>query len=191
MIALNEGKELVKIARTSILNYFRSKGTDTKEFPERCGVFVTINSYPEKELLGCIGFPYAVMPLGKAVIESAVSAAFNDPRFQPLKREDTGKIIIEISVLTKIEEIKSPKEKITEQIKIGKDGLVCKYKSFSGLLLPQVATENRMNAKEFLECVCMKASLPKDAWKNPDCKIYKFQAQIFSEKSPEGPVEEK
>ena len=81
-------------------------------------------------------------------------------------------------------------EKILEEINIGKDGLICQYNKSSGLLLPQVATENKMNAKEFLDCVCNKAGLPQNTWKKPECKIYKFQAQIFLEKSPNGEVKE-
>lgn len=194
MLSLEEGKELVKIARTAILNYFRSKKLDVEEFPEKHGIFVTLHSYPKKELRGCIGFLHAVLPLGKAVAEAAVEAAFGDPRFQPLERREFEKIIVEISVLTAPREIKAEtkdeKEKLPEQIHIGKDGLICKYEHFSGLLLPQVATEHKMNSKQFLDCVCTKAGLRREIWKRPECKIYKFQAQIFSEKSPEGKIEE-
>lgn len=207
MLSLEQGKKLIEIARKSISAHFKNQENqkifgipktegfrdekfEIKEFPERKGVFVTLNSYPEKELRGCIGYPYAVLPLGKAISEAAVAAAVSDPRFEPLSKFEVDSIIIEISILTAPEEIKTPKEKILEEINIGKDGLICQYNKSSGLLLPQVATENKMNAKEFLDCVCNKAGLPQNTWKKPECKIYKFQAQIFLEKSPNGEVKE-
>lgn len=62
---------------------------------------------------------------------------------------------------------------------------------FSGLLLPQVALEQKWNELQFIEGTCIKAGLPQDAWLRPECKVFKFQAQIFSEKEPKGEIEEK
>ena len=75
--------------------------------------------------------------------------------------------------------VKNPDEYL-DKIEIGKDGIIIQGTS-SGLLLPQVATEYNFNPKQFLECVCEKASMPKDAWKNLSNKIYIFKAEIFSE----------
>jgi hypothetical protein len=47
--------------------------------------------------------------------------------------------------------------------------------------LPQVAAEYRMTAKEFLEALCEKAGLPRDAYKKKNFKLFKFACQIFSE----------
>jgi hypothetical protein len=191
--SLSEGKELIKIARKSI-NYFFASGKVMKElapekFSEKKGVFVTLHEFPSKELRGCIGFPHGRMPLWNAVIEASVAAAFSDPRFPALTLKEMQKIIIEVSVLSTPKEIKE-KKSLVEKIRVGKDGLIIKTETNSGLLLPQVAKEWNWNAKEFLENTCIKAGLPKETWKKEECKIFKFQAQIFCEEKPEGKIKE-
>jgi AMMECR1 domain-containing protein len=49
----------------------------------------------------------------------------------------------------------------------------------SGILLPQVATENSWDRKTFLEHTCTKAGLPDTAWKEKNTEIYIFSADIF------------
>lgn len=196
LLSLEQGEKLVKLARKSISYalYTNSllKEEVPKEFSEARGVFTTLHSFPSKELRGCIGFPYPLMPLWNAVIESAYSAAFNDPRFPPLQGKELNKIIIELSVLTVPEEVKGEKEEVAKKIEIGRDGLIIQKGIHSGLLLPQVATEHKMNAIEFLEQTCLKAGMEKEEWKEKECRILKFQAQIFKEEKPEGKtVEEK
>jgi AmmeMemoRadiSam system protein A len=177
-------KKLLKLARNSIESYFSKKdydfSKDKKEFKEKQGVFVTLKTR-EEELRGCIGFPYPILPLSEAIFQAARAAAFSDPRFFPLSKEELENIKIEISVLSVPEEIKCEKEKLLDDIRIGKDGLIVQLGGFSGLLLPQVALEWRWNSLEFLENCCDKAGLDRDEWKEKDCKIFKFQAQIFSE----------
>jgi hypothetical protein len=123
------------------------------------------------------------MPLYEQIIAASKAAAFEDPRFLPMTKNELKDIVIEISILTRPELLKSkgPDEHI-KNIEIGKDGLIIQGIS-SGLLLPQVATEYNFNPQQFLECVSEKAGMDKDAWKNPENKIYKFHAEIFSEDS--------
>ena len=91
-----EGKFLIKLARNTVEQYLEiGKATKPpKETPKRlfeyCGVFVTINSIVsgEKKLRGCIGYPYPTSPLVEAVIDSAINAATEDPRFEPLTLEE-------------------------------------------------------------------------------------------------------
>lgn len=192
-LKLKEGKELIELARKSI-NYFFASGSVMKDvapkkFSEKQGVFVTLNGFPSKELRGCIGFPYPIMALWNAVIEASVSAGFNDPRFNALELEEMEKIVIEISVLSVPQEIKGDKELIPKKIETGKDGLIIKMNRKSGILLPQVAKEWKWSSEKFLEETCIKAGLEKDSWKEKECKIFKFQAQIFSEKKPKGKTE--
>lgn len=200
---LKNGEKAVKIARYTVDEWVKNKhrperdeiesifGLLSDEFIENRGCFVTINTYPEHELRGCIGYPEPVLPFYKALVESAISAC-NDPRFPPLRREELDNIVIEVSVLTKPEliKVKDPRE-YPKVIKIGKDGLIIEKGFRSGLLLPQVATENNMDAKEFLLHLCLKAGLPYTAWIDPDTKIYRFSAEIFSEEKPKGKVVKK
>jgi len=172
-----DGEKLLNLARKSIESKFIAitpEAPEGKQFKQARGVFVTLTE--KGELRGCVGFPYPTMSITQAVIEAAQSAAFEDSRFPALKEDEVTKIKIEISILTQPEIIKNTKE-----IEIGKDGLICEYMGYSGLLLPQVATEYKMSRIEFIEALCSKAGLPKNTWQNKNFKIYKFQCQIFEE----------
>ncbi|MBU0930290.1 MAG: AmmeMemoRadiSam system protein A [Nanoarchaeota archaeon] len=173
-----DGKELLKLARNSIESFFDNKEIKTENFKEKKGVFVTL--YTDNKVRGCIGFIEPNSSLGVHVIKAARLAAFQDPRFPPLKKNE--KFRIEISVLTKPELIKEKEpEKILKNIEINKDGLIISYKGYNGLLLPQVATENNLSKEEFLEAVCNKAGLQGISWKTGKCTLFKFQAEIFKE----------
>ncbi len=193
--SLADGKKLVSLARKSI-EYFSAGGTllrepcKDKKLMQQRGVFVTLHSFPEKELRGCIGFPYPLKPLWNAVIEAAVEAAFHDPRFAPIQASELEKVIIEISVLSMPEEIRGERKELPGKIEVGKDGLIVKRKLYSGLLLPQVAPEQKWNAETFLHHCCLKAGLPGNSWQMNGTQVFKFQAQIFSETGPNGAVEE-
>jgi uncharacterized protein (TIGR00296 family) len=196
-LSLEEGKFLIQLARSAV-NEKLEKGKTIqppKETPkklfEQCGVFVTINSLRngEKELRGCIGYPYPTSPLVEAVIDSAINAATQDPRFYPLTLKELSKVVFEVSVLTPPEpvEVKNPKEYLNK-IKVGEDGLIVERGFYRGLLLPQVPIEWGWCEEEFLCQCCVKAGLPPDSWLTKDAKIYKFKAIIFEEETPLGEV---
>ena len=178
-------KLLLKLARESIKTYFKEEKPrmeKVKHLSEKRGVFVTLHDR-DGELRGCIGFPMPVYSLNTAIVEAARSAAFHDPRFPPLEEDELEKIEIEISVLTIPQEIKvSHPNEYLDKIKIGEDGLIIQGAYGSGLLLPQVATENNFNAETFLNCLCQKAGMSFNCWKDLDNKISKFQAIVFGEK---------
>lgn len=186
---LTQGEKLVKFARQSVSSYFsKQEIKPLEEFKEKTGVFVTILTL-KNELRGCIGFPESNIPLGEAIIKAARYAAFSDPRFIPLKQEELDKILFEVSILTKPEliEVKDPNE-YPKKIEIGKDGLIIETKPFKGLLLPHVAVEQKWNSEQFLNHTCLKASLLEETWKEGSCDIYKFQTEMFKEKTSNGPV---
>jgi hypothetical protein len=194
---LEEGKILVRLARKAVEEYLKTRKRIRvpEDIPDRllqsCGVFVTINSIKngEKELRGCIGYPYPTTPLAQAVIESAISSATQDPRFYPLSLSELEKVVFEVSVLTppQIIEAKKPSE-YPSKIQVGKDGLIIERGMFKGLLLPQVPVEWEWDEEEFLCQCCIKAGLPPDNWLLNDTKVYKFQAIIFEEEKPKGEV---
>jgi uncharacterized protein len=66
-----------------------------------------------------------------------------------------------------------------EDIEVGVHGLYIEKDGYSGLLLPQVAIENRWDRTTFLEHTCFKAGLPKDAWKSKNVNIFIFSADVF------------
>jgi len=195
-----EGKLLVKLARKAVEERLKKgKGIEIpKDIPqkltEHCGVFVTLNSlrHGKRELRGCIGFPYATTPLARAVIESAINSATQDPRFPPVSSEELDQIVFEVSVLTPPQPINVEKpQDYPSEIRVGQDGLIVEKSYYKGLLLPQVPVEWNWDEEEFLCHCCLKAGLPPDCWLAKGTKIYKFQAIIFEETSPEGEVERK
>jgi uncharacterized protein (TIGR00296 family) len=193
-----EGEFLVRLAREAVEEHLRAMKRIqvpkdlSEKFLQRCGVFVTINtvrSSGEKELRGCIGYPYPTTPLAKAVIESAVNSATQDPRFEPLQPSELGTIVFEVSALTppQIVNVKNSKEYPTKII-VGEDGLIVEKGMYKGLLLPQVPVEWGWDEEDFLCQCCIKAGLPPDAWLTEGVKIYKFSCIVAQELSPEGPV---
>ncbi len=193
---LDEGKLLVKIARKAIEVYLaRREKYKPKNYPakfnEERGVFVTLETYPGKELRGCIGYPEPIKPLIEALIDSAISAATRDPRFSPVTIEELDKLVVEVSVLTKPELLKCKPNEYHKFIEIGRHGLIVERGLFRGLLLPQVAVEYNWNVEEFLANTCLKAGLMPDEWLDDTTNVYIFEAQIFSELKPNGEVIER
>jgi uncharacterized protein (TIGR00296 family) len=196
-LSQKEGEFLVELARKAVAEYLKTRKriilpeNVCEKLLQHTGVFVTINSIEkgEKELRGCIGFPYPTTPLAQAVIESAISAATQDPRFPPLSISELDSTVFEVSVLTppQIIEVKNPKEYCTK-IRVGEDGLIVERGMYKGLLLPQVPVEWEWDAEEFLCQCCNKAGLPPDYWLIDGTKIVKFQAIIFVEERPRGEV---
>jgi len=185
---IEEGERLVRYARNVIENHVKgNKIDDLENFEEKAGVFVTINTYPEKMLRGCIGIPEPIMPLNKAIKEAAISAC-HDPRFPDLREEELDNIIIEVTVLTPPELIKCKPKDYPMYVEVGRDGLIIEKGWYKGLLLPQVAVEYKWNAEEFLSHTCMKAGLPPDAWLDEETKVYKFQGEVFAEEEPHGKI---
>ncbi|MFQ6041864.1 MAG: AmmeMemoRadiSam system protein B [Candidatus Poribacteria bacterium] len=179
-INLNDAskKELLKIARSSIEEYLNSGNVSqvkpkNSELLKNCGAFVTLKE--AGNLRGCIGYTQPIMPLCETVTRAAIAAATQDPRFKPISKGELKKIEIEISVLSPLRQIKNVNE-----IEVGKHGIIIRKGWHSGLLLPQVATEEGWDRMTFLQYTCRKAGLPTDAWKE-NADIYVFTADVFSE----------
>ena len=199
-LTTEEGKLLVKLARKAVEEQLK-KGEVIgipkdipKKLTEPCGVFVTLNSlrHGKRELRGCIGFPYATTPLARAVIESAINSATQDPRFPSVSFDELDQIVFEVSVLTPPQPVNVEKpQDYPSEIRIGQDGLIVEKSYYKGLLLPQVPIEWGWDEEEFLSQCCVKAGLSPDCWLTKGTKISKFQAIIFEETSPGGEVEQK
>ena len=190
---LKEGKIAVELARRAAENFLSGKVQKPERLPqvfyENHGAFVTLHTYPERELRGCIGYPEPGFPLHKALTDCAIHAC-QDPRFSPVRRSELSKIVVEASIIMRSEVIRCPDPKeYPNNITIGRDGLIIKKGFKSGLLLPQVAMEQNLSPEQFLDQTCMKAGLNPKAWMERDCVICRFEAEVFGEKTPGGKVE--
>jgi len=193
MYSLKDGEIFVKTAREVITHYLKTKEImfpeKIKKYNEKRGVFTTIKGYKNDELRGCIGFPFPIYPLWKALVLSSISAATEDPRFEPLKIEELDECIIEVNILSEPEIVKVENpEDYPKHIEIGKHGLIVQYGIYSGLLLPEVAVENGWDPYTFLSYTCLKAGLLPDCWLKLPVRVYRFTSQIFREKEPNGEV---
>lgn len=171
---------LLQIARSSIAAVLDGRPPQLDEsaidetLRKPSGAFVTLKTKTE-DLRGCIGSIHPIAPLFQAVSMSAVSAAFRDPRFHPLQKHEFELIVMEISVMGPIVPC------ATDDIVVGRDGLIITHGRNAGLLLPQVAIEYRWTREEFLQHTCIKAGLPPDTWQKSACRIEKFEAEVFGE----------
>ncbi|MGE4267780.1 MAG: AmmeMemoRadiSam system protein A [Deferribacterales bacterium] len=173
-----EGKLfLLKTARNSIKDKLYGSAADCGETPEdldfRSGCFVTIHL--RKRLRGCIGNFRDDIGIVENVKDMARQAAFADPRFGPVSKDEFAMCELEISVLSPMIPAAA------EEIKVGRDGIYIIKGYNRGVLLPQVAKEHYWDRETFLEQTCVKAGLPQDAYKDKDTTIFRFEALVFGD----------
>ncbi len=176
-----ERRLLLEIARQAIETElaglpFSLPRVKNQNLLEHRGAFVTIHKHGR--LMGCIGTFSANRPLFEVVGDMAISSAFKDSRFRPLRSPEFKEIDLEISALTPLMPITDINE-----IKIGTHGIYIIQEPFHGVLLPQVATKNGWDRLTFLNQTCMKAGLASGCWKDQATQINIFSAEIFGEKS--------
>jgi MEMO1 family protein len=172
-ITAEEKKQLFAIAKGSIQSVLDHKGKfliDEKSIPENLkkpmGAFVTLKI--NGDLRGCIGRFISSEPLFEVVQESAISSAFEDPRFPPLTKNEYKNTEIEITAIGPLKKINNINEII-----LGKHGIYIKKDNRSGTMLPQVAIENGWTVEEFLGFTSRdKAGLGWDGWKDAEIFIY-------------------
>ncbi len=181
-LSLTQKKTLVGLARQS-LESFVKKGqrisADIKDvrLNQVQGAFVTLTK--GGVLRGCIGNIIGQKPLAQTVVDMAIAAASEDPRFPPVKADELKDIHVEVSVLSIPVKINS-----IDQIKLGRDGVIlASNNGHQGVFLPQVATETQWSKEEFLNELCtQKAGLLPQCYLDPEVDKFTFTAEVFDEK---------
>jgi len=175
-------KQLLALARKTIVYFLQH---DKVPLPSDLGIqvrdaakvrraaFVTLKK--RGELRGCIGDVLPRQALFQSVIENAVNAAVRDPRFPPVVPSECNELTIEISALTVPRPVASP-----DEIRLGTDGIILTKGPRSALFLPQVAPEQGWNLQQTLEHLCLKAGMPRNAWRE-GASLQVFQAEVFGE----------
>jgi hypothetical protein len=182
-LGADEQRFLLELARRTIREVAAGREAPRVDaFPDRVsaqklrtptGVFVTLTE--GGDLRGCIGHIIAQAPLVDAVIDNAVNAAFDDPRFSPVIASEIDRLHIEISVLTPLRAIAGPQE-----IVVGRDGVLLERGGRRAVFLPQVAPEQGWDRDTMLDHLSMKAGLPRGAWRE-GARFQVFQAFVFGE----------
>ena len=140
------------------------------------GCFVTLTN--RGRLRGCIGTFQPDCPLGQTVVRMGREAAVGDPRFRndPITPAELPELTVEVSVLSELTLTKSP-----DSLTVGEHGIYIVGRGRSGCFLPEVATDQGWDAREFLDfCCAHKAGLPAGAWRDKDVKVFLFTSTKFS-----------
>jgi len=179
----------IQIARRAIQEHFDdipvNKSAYMSAYPElslKKASFVTLTL--EKQLRGCIGSIIAHRPLIDDLISNARSAAFHDPRFSPLNKDEFSKISIEVSILTDPHEVEYQNRiDLAQIIRPGIDGVILRLGNYQATFLPQV-WEELTDFESFFTHLGVKAGLGSDPLAyHPD--IYTYQVQKYKEGSDE------
>jgi AmmeMemoRadiSam system protein A len=176
----DEREELLRVARASVESVVRTgrrlpdPAAKSEALAQDRGAFVTLRK--NGELRGGIGYVAPTKPLVLTVRDVATMAAVEDSRFRPVAAPELPLIDYEVSVI-------SPMRRVLDvnEIVVGRHGLLVRRNGREGLLLPQVPLEEGWNRTGFLENACLKAGLPKDAWKDARTDIFSFTALVFAE----------
>ena len=183
LLVIAERRNLLRLARDAIAAALAGKAAPTLTAPtpallERRGAFVSLHRLGQ--LRGCVGTLTAERALHETVAHMALVAAFEDPRFAPLRPSELPQTEIEISRLT------TPIAATPDEVVAGRDGVCVMRGDHRGVFLPQVAQSYGWDRTRLLEEVCRKALLPPDAWRDPRCQLLRFEAEVFSERGVEG-----
>lgn len=182
----NEKIFLLKLARKTIRHYFDTGNklvvSDSEIILENLkrkrAAFVTL--IQKGSLRGCIGSLEPELPLYEEVIDKSFSAAFRDPRFEPMAERELKITKIDISILTVPQPLVfNSYGDLLSKIKIGKDGVVLKKDGYSATYLPSVWKDIK-DKEEFLSGLCHKAGLALDAWKQ-NAEVLTYQTVEFSD----------
>jgi len=183
-LADDDEKALIATAREAVGSRLEKRpprwpaGSEALEM--RCGAFVTLRagSGPYSSLRGCIGRMTATESLIETVRTMAAAAAFEDPRFPPVSKDEYPGLVFEITLL-------SPMRKIGDvsEIEVGKHGVYLSKGWRSAVFLPQVATEQGWDRETLLAHLCMKAGLPDTSWQESDAFFQVFEGRIIEERS--------
>jgi len=182
---------LLKLARKTLESHIKKnkkitieEKTVPKKLLEQRATFVTLNK-KETGLRGCIGSLIPSEKLFQNIINNTISAASNDPRFEPVQPTELNDIEVEISILTIPQklEYKTPEE-LLKALRPNVDGVILVTRYGNSTYLPQV-WEQISEKEKFLSYLSRKHGAPPDAWKLPDTQIYTYQAVHFSERELE------
>ena len=177
LISDERGKKLLNLAQNTVkqtlMKNNRLPKPSSSLSSSHLGIFVSLRT--NNQLRGCFGTPFPTQSLEESVQEFASMATTEDSRFSPITPEEFPGLKIEVSILS------SPKPTQADQIQLGVHGLMVRKEERAALFLPQTPIQKKWSLKRFLEKICLKAELPKDAWKK-EASLYTFKTQVFTQR---------
>jgi AmmeMemoRadiSam system protein B/AmmeMemoRadiSam system protein A len=176
------GATLLEIARGAILNGLGMSSVPARRnhlpwLLQHGATFVTLTK--DGALRGCIGSLSATRPLGEDVASNARAAAFQDPRFPKLKREEWPRCRVEVSLLSTPKPIAfGDEDELLAQIRAGEDGLILECDGRRATYLPQV-WEGLPDKRQFLASLIGKAGLPAGT-RLARCRLWRYRVAKFT-----------
>ena len=175
------GQILLTLARNAISSRFglpQLAADDCPELHKPGATFVTLTQ--RGDLRGCIGSLEAWRPLAQDIRENALSAAFRDPRFEPLTAEELPITRVEVSLLTPAEPMSFTSEvDALAQLRPEIDGVIFTAGHRRSTFLPQV-WEQLPDPASFMAHLKQKAGLPADYW-GPDVRLERYGVTKWKE----------
>lgn len=177
---------LLKLARQTLEHFFVTgdvlsvAGSQmSADLTQKRGTFVTLTKHGL--LRGCIGHIEPVQEIYKDVVDNVLSAAFQDPRFEPLREEELKAVEIEISVLTEPQELEytSVDDLLAKLVPL-KHGVIIQKGRQGATYLPQV-WEDLSNKEVFLSSLCQKAGLLENEWQKGELQVLVYEVEVFGE----------
>lgn len=171
---------LLHVARQTLDTYLGSGerprfAYDSPALSRPRAVFVTLWRRDTEELRGCRGESMAHRPLIEAVPAMAIASAVDDPRFFPVTHAELPHLRIEINALTPLAIIRP------EEVEVSRHGLMIVCGMRAGLLLPDVPVRFGWDREQFLQGLCQKASLPRNAWQESGAQLFGFESEEWGE----------
>jgi MEMO1 family protein len=176
------GRRLLAIARAAIA---RDLGTGAAPqadgdawLGQTAATFVTLMK--DGKLRGCIGSLEAHRPLREDVAANAAAAAFRDPRFPTLAKEEWPQCTVEVSLLSRPKTIRFADEAdLLAQVRAGEDGIILECAGKRATYLPQV-WEGLPQKQRFFAELKRKAGIPAETGLGR-CKVRRYRVAKWKE----------
>lgn len=173
-------QNLLRLARQTLHDYLGEGKlpeirTDSPALLVRRAAFVTLWNRGSGELRGCRGEAYPRVSLIESVVQMAIAAATDDPRFPSVTAVEVPDLRIEINALTPMKPIRP------DEVVVGRHGLRIVSGGATGLLLPEVPVRYNWDREEYLRWVCKKAGLAPDTWQGETVQLYGFESEAWGE----------
>ncbi|MBU4317308.1 MAG: AmmeMemoRadiSam system protein A [Proteobacteria bacterium] len=183
-----QGRLLVRLARNTIAKTLGKPLSHEDElekqlagppFDKKCGAFVTLNK--NHQLRGCIGSLSSNASVSQGVRDNALNAAFHDPRFSSLSKDELDDVTIEVSVLTEPEPLSYENAAdLVSKLRPRVHGVILSKGYARATFLPQV-WEQLPKPEDFLSHLCRKAGLSENEWKKSRLEVSTYQVEYFEE----------
>jgi MEMO1 family protein len=164
--------EYVRLARASLEYYIKNKKTlpmpdnlSSDLLTKKAGCFVSLKK--EGKLRGCIGTISPIrVNLAHEIIENAISAGTEDPRFSPVEESELSELEYDVDVLSPFERVRS-----VQDLDCKKYGVIVQNGERRGLLLPDLSGVD--SVQEQIEIAKQKAGIEE----NEDVTLYRFTVE--------------